>query len=125
MAAATADPVTAWWLDVLDSGQAPGAMLDPNGKEVDWSAGPVMVPNNVTFGNFQLWCRNNRVRHLVSQAEMLRRVGELCPGRIKRRPRDNGKPVHAYVYPVLDAARAEANTALGGTVIDAADDSGA
>jgi hypothetical protein len=121
MAAATADSVTAWWIDVLNIGHMSGALPDPNGNDADWSAGPITVPNNSLSAQFQTWCRDNRVRHPVSHDELLRRIGELCPSRTGTKPRINGKQVRAYTYPDLSTARAETNSALGGTVISAED----
>lgn len=121
MAAATADPVTEWWLELLQDGGIQGALPDANGKDADWSAGPVTVPNDVLTENFENWCRDKRLRHRVSSAEMGRRVGELCPSRAHVKPRRGGKQVRAYAYPDLSVVIAEANAALGGSVLDAED----
>ncbi|GGA56608.1 hypothetical protein GCM10011385_07640 [Nitratireductor aestuarii] len=120
MAGATADPITTWWLEVLSNGHAPGALPDANNNMPDWSGGTVVVRNNSLFDDFQAWRQRQRVQHPISAVEVFRRVRELCPSASPRRPRGpNGKQFQAYVLPDLRTATKEANTALGGTVLDA------
>lgn len=121
MASATADPVTSWFLDVLSSGQMSGALPDPSGNPMDWSAGPVTVPNRVLQSEFEVWCRNNRVAHRVSPEEFHHRIDELCPARTKHRVRVQGKPTWVHIYPALPDAVAAAHAALGGVALPADD----
>lgn len=118
MAAATADPVTAWWLDVLASGNLP-SLPNSNGSVPDWSTETVTVPTSELNSAFDLWARDKRIAHRTSPAEVQRTLNELCPVRRKCRPRVGGRQEWSYTYPSLNECRAAANRALGGSASNA------
>lgn len=114
MAAATADPITRFWLETLANGNVPGPMLDANVVPPDWNAGPVFVFNQHLAEAFNQWAHGKRLRHEPDRDEITRRIGELCPMRTPGRRRLRGNPERGFTYPKLSECRDAANTALSG-----------
>lgn len=112
------DTTVQFWAEVLDSGKLP-MILNPDGSEPDWNAGPLTVPDSAIFGAFMAFAKDRgaQLRYLETKAALMRRLEELCPGMraTQPRPTPNKPGVRSRAFPPLDECRAAFNTAMGGS----------
>jgi|GEM_PF-6613566 len=115
MALETADPATAFWMDVLERGNPPGSPIDPlTGKDVDWSTSPVRISNRDMYDTFLAWAKDRRIQHPPSHVGLIQRIGQMCGSSRAGQNRVDGQRERNRTYPKLDQCVAEAEKALKG-----------
>lgn len=119
VAEATARPLVAWWIEVVDKGVLPGSaeLALERGQPLApdaWSNGPVMTRFSDLLDDARRHLR--RERHTPGKSEVSQLLKELCPDRARKQPRvAGGAQIEALEFPRLDVCRAALDRALGGS----------
>ena len=115
VASATADDATGFWSHVVKTGRLPGGAFGfkehANGH--DWYGLPTTILRKELHDAFRVWGKDNGIRSHVTEAELTRRVGQLCSERQPYR-QSSGARERGFTYPTLDRCEQLLNVALGG-----------